>query len=221
MFISLFLNSIFYLILRVPFINLNNMKKVLLHVCCAPCACYPVKAMRREGFDVTGYWYNPNIHPYIEYKRRMESLKDFEKLGALPVIYEDKYGLVEFINAVVDNPEFLVRCRWCYENRLEHTARTASEKGFDAFTSTLIYSIYQMHDYMKEFCYKLEKKYGVEFYYSDFREGWEEGIKISKELGLYRQKYCGCIYSEKERYLDKIKPPRWRKPGEDSSQKNN
>ena len=92
------------------------------------------------------------------------------------------------------------RCRMCYTWRLGQTARFASENGFSAFSSTLFYSIYQQHDLMREIAERFAERYGVEFYYEDFRSGWQEGIDISREMGLYRQGYCGCVFSEEERY---------------------
>jgi hypothetical protein len=104
--------------------------------------------------------------------------------------------------AVAANPER--RCLYCYASRLEQTAKAAMELGFDAFTSSLLYSRYQSHEAIKFLGEKIGREYGVEFHYADFRSGWQEGIRISKEIGLYRQKYCGCIYSEKERYHTRV-----------------
>ncbi|MBN1756017.1 epoxyqueuosine reductase QueH [bacterium] len=181
------------------------MEKVLLHICCAPCACYPVAEMLKSGLSVTGFWYNPNIHPYLEYKARKESLEFYANKLGLDVIYDDDYGLVDFLRAVASQPEFQVRCRYCYRERLERAAQTSSRNGFEAFTTTLLYSIYQDHEFLMEIGHKLADKYGVRFYYQDFRRGWLEGQKLSRAYNLYHQKYCGCIYSEKERYLDKLK----------------
>lgn len=100
------------------------------------------------------------------------------------------------------------RCRMCYTWRLEETARFAAEHGFDTFSSTLFYSIYQQHDLMKETSEFFAEKYGISFYYEDFRVGWQEGIDISKEMELYRQPYCGCIFSEEERYSKEIRKAR-------------
>ena len=173
--------------------------RVLLHICCAPCSIYPLKELRGGGMDVTGFFFNHNIHPYQEYRRRLDTVKDYAARTGLDVIYRDDYLLEDFLAAVVDAPA--ERCGYCYSSRLEATARVAAERGFDAFTSSLLYSRYQRHDEIRALGERLATAYGVAFLYDDFRRGWQEGIRISKELGLYRQQYCGCIYSEKERYL--------------------
>lgn len=175
--------------------------KLLLHICCAPCAIYPVKELRSAGLDVTGLFFNHNIHPYTEYKLRMEALKTYSKMVELEVIYREEYLLEEFLTNVAGEPQG--RCAYCYRSRLEEAARSAAELGFNSFTSTLLYSRYQNQDLIREFGVKLGERYGVKFHYEDFRTGWQEGITLSKEMGLYRQKYCGCIYSEKERYVRK------------------
>ena len=146
-----------------------------------------------------GFFYNPNIQPYQEYQRRLEAVKEYEKKAALKVIYRDEYNLEEFLRGVVFRED--ERCRLCYHLRLEPTAQMAKKGKFDAFTSTLLHSKHQNHELIREIGQAVGKRRGVTFLYRDFREGWQEGIEESKVLGLYRQQYCGCIYSEKERYL--------------------
>ena len=172
--------------------------KILLHVCCAPCAIYPVQELRSSGIQVTGFFFNHNIHPYLEYRRRLETVREYAAMVELEVIYRDEYRLEEFLGAVADKPE--ERCRYCYVSRLEVAAAEAALLGFDAFTSTLLYSRYQKHDMIREHGERIGEKYNVKFHYADFRKGWQKGIDISRKLALYRQQYCGCIYSEKERY---------------------
>jgi hypothetical protein len=172
--------------------------KILLHVCCGPCAIYPVKELRSRGMEVTGFFFNHNIHPYQEYRRRLETAREYAAMIDLELVCRDEYRLEEFLAAVADRPE--ERCLYCYASRLEVAARTAAQMGFPAYSSTLLYSRYQQHDVIRELGEKLGAQYGVEFYYDDFRRGWQEGIALSKQMGLYRQPYCGCIYSEKERY---------------------
>ncbi len=173
--------------------------KVLLHICCAPCSIYPLGELRHQGMDVTGFFFNHNIHPYQEYRRRLDTVKEYAGKVGLDVIYRDDYLLEDFLAAVADAPT--ERCRYCYASRLEATARVAAERGFDAFTSSLLYSRFQGHDEIKSLGERLASTYGIAFLYDDYRRGWQEGIRVSKELGLYRQQYCGCIYSEKDRYL--------------------
>ena len=175
--------------------------RLLLHMCCGPCSIYPVKELRSSGVDVTGLFYNHNIHPYTEYRLRMEALRKYADLVELEVIYRDEYRLEEFLSQVAGEPQ--TRCAYCYRSRLEETAKSAAELGFPSFSSTLLYSRYQNQEMIRELGVKLGERYGVRFHYEDFRTGWQEGINLSKEMGLYRQKYCGCIYSEKERYVRK------------------
>jgi predicted adenine nucleotide alpha hydrolase (AANH) superfamily ATPase len=176
--------------------------KILLHICCAPCAIYPVQELRTAGMRVTGYFYNHNIHPYQEYQRRLETVRKYAGLAELEVIYRAEYRLEEFLANVAATPA--LRCLYCYSSRLEAAAAEAVRLGFDAFTTSLLYSRYQKHDIIRETGERLGEKYGVIFHYADFRKGWHEGIAVSKKMELYRQQYCGCIYSEKERYHPRV-----------------
>lgn len=178
--------------------------RVLFHICCAPCAIYPIKEMRSNGMEVTGYFFNHNIHPYQEYGRRLETVRQYADLVDLEVIYRDEYLLEEFLAAVATHPA--ERCLYCYSSRLAAAAVLAAEKGFDAYSSSLLYSRYQQHEAIKELGEKIGERYGIAFHYSDYRRGWKEGIDISKKMGLYRQQYCGCIYSEKDRYHPRPAP---------------
>jgi len=176
--------------------------KLLLHVCCAPCSTYTLNRLREQNIDVSGYFYNPNIHPYREFRKRLTTLQDFAKIQDFPLVIESEYGLTEYLRKVVFNEK--QRCMICYDMRLEKTALQAAQTGADAFTSTLLYSRYQNHEAITKIGKQMAKKYGVEFYYDDFREGWQEGIDKAIEMDLYRQPYCGCIYSEQERYDKKL-----------------
>ncbi|MEN6468336.1 MAG: epoxyqueuosine reductase QueH [Smithella sp.] len=172
--------------------------KLLMHVCCGPCTIYPLKELRTHGHDVTGLFYNPNIHPYQEYERRRQTLQDYTEKILLKVIWAEGYLLEEFLSQVASRPE--ERCVYCLTDRLKFTAEQAKKENYDAFTSTLLYSRYQKHDLIRQIGETLDHQLGIHFHYQDFRAGWNEGVKISKELGMYRQPYCGCIYSEKERF---------------------
>jgi epoxyqueuosine reductase len=172
--------------------------KILMHICCAPCTIYPLKILREEGAEVGGLYYNPNIHPYQEYRRRFETLEDYAGQRGLEIIREEAYPIEEFLRRVAFRET--ERCRCCYEMRLDRAARIARRDGFDAFTTTLLYSRFQKHDLIRQIGEGVSAKLGIPFLYRDFREGWSEGVRISRELGMYRQNYCGCLYSEKERF---------------------
>ncbi len=177
--------------------------KLLMHTCCAPCSVYCIDTLRKEQIEPTLYWYNPNIHPYMEYKARRDCLKEYAKAIDVEVILEEDYGLREFAKSVIDNlPN---RCQnYCYQVRLEQTARYAKEHGYDTFTTTLLVSPYQNHERIREIGEKLANQYGITFLYHDFRVGFREGQQRARQLGLYMQKYCGCIFSEEDRYKKQI-----------------
>lgn len=173
--------------------------KLLMHTCCAPCSVYCIDALKEEGIEPTIYWYNPNIHPYMEYKARRDTLKEYADSLNLNAIFEEDYGLDNFCKNVVGDLQN--RCKnYCYPVRLRKTFEYAKENGYDAVTTTLLYSIYQNHDFIKEYMEKLSEEFGIEFLYRDFRVGFREGQNKARELGLYMQKYCGCIFSEEMRY---------------------
>lgn len=176
---------------------------ILLHICCGPCTAYPLRMLREAGHQIQGYFYNPNIHPFQEFKRRLTALEEFCRQEELEVEYDREYGLREYLRAVVFNEE--QRCRLCYKMRLVEVVRKAKEVGADAFSTTLLYSRYQQHEVIKNMAEQLAEEYGIPFYYQDFRQGWQEGIDLSVEMGIYRQPYCGCIYSEQERYDKKFR----------------
>jgi len=176
---------------------------VLLHLCCGPCTIFPLTALREHGFAVQGYFHNPNIHPFREFKQRLATLEDLARRTSLSVEYEREYGLREYLRQVVFHEED--RCSLCYRMRLAATARKARELGAEAFSTTLLYSRHQRHETIRTLGEELGTQFGVPFYYEDFRVGWQEGIDASLEMGLYRQPYCGCIYSEQERYDKKFR----------------
>jgi len=173
--------------------------KILLHVCCGPCSTFPVMALKEQGHDLTGYFYNPNIHPYTEFRKRLETFEQYAGKVGLPVMIDSRYDLDEFLRSVTFREGD--RCRVCYGMRLRQAARVARAGGFDAFSSTLLVSPWQKHDLIKDIGEAAGKEAGVSFYYCDFRAGYREGVRISKEEQMYRQQYCGCIYSERDRYL--------------------
>lgn len=171
-------------------------KKTLLHVCCAPCLIYPLKFLRDKGYDVTCFFYNPNIHPYSEFKRRLETLISYTRIVMVPLVVDSSYDIESFIEGQLAKKD--ERCLFCYKVRIERSVEQAKKDGFANFTTTLLYSKYQKHEKIKEICEDICRKKGVDFLYFDFREGWQTGILESKALNMYRQTYCGCIFSEKE-----------------------
>ena len=173
--------------------------KVLLHACCGPCAIYPVEALRKDGHDVMAFFYRHNIHPFTECLRRQETLQNYANEIDLKVIVQEGYELEEFLRKAAFREAD--RCRICYHDRLRTTALLARRGKFDAFTSTLLYSKFQKHDLIRELRESVGKAAGIPFVYRDFREGWKQGVETSKRLGMYRQQYCGCVYSEKERFF--------------------
>lgn len=171
---------------------------IFLHVCCAPCAVFPFSRLVEEGFQPTGYFYNPNIHPFREYEKRLAAVREFSDRTGFEIIIRDGYDLDAFLSRVVGTGA--KRCEHCYRMRLDAAAAEARAAGFRLYTSTLLYSRYQKHDIIRGVAKEAAWEHGIEFYYEDFRDGWREGIVESKAMGLYRQQYCGCIYSEMERY---------------------
>ena len=178
--------------------------KLLLHTCCAPCSVYCLKTLREEGIEPTLFWYNPNIHPYVEYKSRRDCLIEYTSRIGIKLEMIDEYGLDEFCKNVSN--DLNGRCaNYCYPVRLRKVFEYAKENGYDSVSTTLLYSIYQNHEVIKNLCEKYSKEYKIEFLYRDFRYGFWEGHNKAKELGLYMQKYCGCVFSEEDRYVKKKK----------------
>ena len=176
--------------------------KLLMHTCCAPCSVYCIDSLREEGIEPTIYWYNPNIHPYMEYRTRRDCLKEYTNSIEIEAIFEEEYGLNEFCKNVIG--DLNNRCKnYCYKVRLEQTAKYAKENGYDAFTTTLLVSPYQNHEVLTEIAKEMAKKYNIEFLYRDFRVGFRVGQAKARELGLYMQKYCGCVFSEEMRYYNR------------------
>ena len=171
---------------------------VLLHICCGPCTVYPLDVLQGIGIRVRGYFYNPNIHPFLEFKKRLAAVEELAAFRNLPVDYHREYGLREYLRRVVFNEAN--RCGFCYDMRLLEAVEQAKRTRADAFTTTLLYSRYQNHELIRLKAEQLAEEHKIPFYYQDFRRGWQQGIEMSKTMGLYRQAYCGCIYSEQERY---------------------
>ncbi|MGI5963496.1 MAG: epoxyqueuosine reductase QueH [Lawsonibacter sp.] len=172
---------------------------LLMHICCAPCANRPIAQLQQDGVKVTGFWFNPNIHPYTEYQARKSTLEQYAKEIGMKLIIGGTYDLRSFITHVAGNIDG--RCAYCYQVRLEETARYAAEQGYDAFTTSLLISPYQNHEAIRSVGQMMGEKYGISFLYRDFRPLFQEGQEFARTHGMYMQKYCGCIFSEEDRYM--------------------
>jgi predicted adenine nucleotide alpha hydrolase (AANH) superfamily ATPase len=175
--------------------------KLLLHACCAPCATLCVKSLREEEIDICLFWHNPNIHPYSEYEARCDCLSEFCSKEKLQLEMRDEYGLRHFLSAVFHAMD--KRCEICYSLRLEKTASFAAKNGYQAFSTSLLISPYQKHEEIKRAGEDAASRHGVSFLYRDFRPLFRESRENAKAMGMYMQKYCGCVFSEEERHLKK------------------
>jgi len=171
---------------------------VLIHCCCAHCAAYTVDNWRRQGYEVSALWYNPNIHPYLEHQHRLESMESLAQEANLPLIITEGYDVIDYFRQVAGHES--QRCQYCFSLRLLKTAETAHQRGFDAFTTSLLISPHQKHDLLREIGNKISKEKGINFLYADLRKRYSDSRHMTKGLSLYRQQYCGCVYSEWERY---------------------
>ena len=175
--------------------------KILLHACCGPCTIYPLQKLRKDGHDIRGLFYNPNIHPFTEFQKRLDAFEQYAVKEELPVIVDSEYELDEFLRQVSYREGD--RCRVCYGIRLRKAAQIAKKGKFEAFTTTLLVSPRQKHTLIRDIGIAIGQEIGIPFYYEDFRTGYSEGVQISKSENMYRQQYCGCIYSERDRYCSR------------------
>lgn len=195
--------------------------KVLLHACCAPCLSGARIGFEKDDIDVTGYWFNPNIHPWTEFERRRDDLRRYQEMDPIDIMYDEQYPLFTFLDNMLkaipdrgsqyqddfmDQSEKEGRCSYCYRVRMLSVADAAKRSGFDGFSTTLLLSKYQNHDLLKEVCEKVSIEVGIPFFYKDLRKYWGDSLDRSREHRLYRQNYCGCIFSEQERYRERIYP---------------
>ncbi len=174
------------------------MKKILLHICCAPCVIFPLQILRKEGFWIKGLFFNPNIYPLREYERRLEALKIHTKDTKLEFssgVYEPEM----FLRLIKESPKAPSRCNLCWRLRLRVTAEKAKEEGCEYFTSTLLVSPYQDTSVLEKIAEEEAQNLSLKFFRYDFKSGFSQAHREAKESGLYCQKYCGCIYSLQER----------------------
>ena len=176
------------------------MKSVLIHCCCAHCTAYTVDYWRQQGYEVSAFWYNPNIHPYMEHQHRLEAIKSLAQEKNLPLIVAEGYDMIEYFRQVVGHES--QRCQYCFRLRLSKTVEIARQMSLDAFTTTLLISPDQKHDLLREVGDELAEEKGIEFLYADLRKRYSDSRHLTKPLNLYRQQYCGCVYSEWERHAN-------------------
>lgn len=185
--------------------NIVEKNDVLMHCCCGPCAEWPLYALREEGFEVTAYFFNPNIHPKAELDKRSESMVKMAEIHNLPLVIDDSY--MEQAWRRMDQEKKSTHCSFCYKMRLERTARYARDHGFSAITTSLLVSPYQDREKIHEIAEKLCQEYGLKYINRAFHEHFREGQKMAKDDGLYCQKYCACIFSlneTAEKFRDKL-----------------
>ena len=175
--------------------------RVLFHVCCGPCFARAGSLLREEGHEVTAFWYNPNVHPYKEFEARLGAFRQVCEAEGFPTIVDDTYDPERWLREVLDAEH---RCEPCHRDRLKATAARAAREGFDAFTTTLLASPYQDHEMAKRLGEEAATEAGIEFMYRDPRDRWKEARRRTFELEVYRQKYCGCIFSERDRWLGEV-----------------
>lgn len=184
--------------------NLSSKKDLLLHVCCGPCAEWPVKVFQEEGYSFAAFFSNPNIHPQFEHKRRRDNAEALMRLRGIPFLEDDSYMEDAWLTKAWEG-QYPSRCGMCYDIRMRRAALEAQKLGFSAFSTTLLVSPYQNHEAIIAAANKAAEETGVAFLYRDFRPGFREGQSMAKNDGLYRQKYCGCIFSlEESSFRDKI-----------------
>jgi hypothetical protein len=172
------------------------MMNLLLHICCGVCLGGPLEDLTRRGVRVQGHFCNPNIHPYAEFKQRMEALRGLAQGMGVPVRYDEGYGLEDFLREVMPNDAG--RCERCYRMRLRRTAQAAKETGCDAFSTTLLVSRHQRHEIIRRVGEEIQKESGLAFEYQDWRPLNPKSHEAARNAGIYRQRYCGCIFSEYE-----------------------
>ncbi len=188
------------------------MSKLLVHCCCVHCSAYTLNYWREQGYEVTAYWYNPNIHPFMEHQRRLDALKSLVAKEGIPLVVVPGYEMDRYFRAVAGDEDN--RCFHCFHTRLGHVAEYARSHAYDAFTSSLLISPRQKHDCLVEVSLAVEASFGVKFAYADLRKRYSDSRRLTKPLDLYRQQYCGCLFSEYERYRESkvedtdVQPPK-------------
>jgi predicted adenine nucleotide alpha hydrolase (AANH) superfamily ATPase len=190
---------------------------ILLHICCAPCALAAIDEIIKDGHKLAGFFYNPNVHPYSEYLKRIGEVEKLSKQLSIPVNCGD-YDVEYFFQNIVYNEPKDIRCPVCWWIRIKRAAEFAKAGGFDAFTTTLLGSPYQDQAAIKEIGEDIARRLGIKFYYKDFRPNFKAAHDKARAQGIYCQKYCGCLYSEKERVENKDQGARHKGQGKEKTQ---
>ena len=176
--------------------------KLYLHTCCAVCLAGVAGELRGRREEFTAFFCNPNVHPLIEWRRRLKATRVFCEREKIPLDVDETYGLVEFVRAVVNRESTPERCEVCYRERLTCTAREAKAQGFDTFSTTLLASTEQNLELVRRVAAEVSADTGVAFMDADWRHTHPSGLETARKMSLYRQQYCGCVYSEYDRYKD-------------------
>lgn len=171
---------------------------ILLHVCCAPCMIYPLERLRDQNFEISGFFYNPNIEPLDEFQKRKMNVFDYSNRTDCAMLFNQDEESNEFFVAFKGKLDAPVRCHTCWYLRLKKTAEHARKIKVKYFTTTLLVSPYQDRLKIKEIGEKVALETGVRFHYEDFSSEYQYAVKVSKYENMYRQKYCGCSLSIKE-----------------------
>ncbi len=178
--------------------NLNP-ENILIHVCCAPCAAYCIEKLQQDGYTPAIYFYNPNIHPEAEYKKRLEELARFAECKDLPLhIEEDPTEIwLDLVKGLENEKEGGKRCKTCFDMRLEKTAQFAKQKGFDGFTTVLTVSPHKNSSLINKIGKDIAENISIKFLEENFKkqDGFKKSLELSEKYGFYRQSYCGCVYS--------------------------
>jgi epoxyqueuosine reductase len=173
---------------------------IAVHACCAHCTAYTMEHWRNEGYEVTAVWYNPNIHPYTEHQNRLEAVKTLSQNLNFPLVVIEGYDFQEYFRRVAGHERD--RCGHCLRLRLNRVAAKARELGQGAFTTSTLISPHMKHELIKQMGEETEAVNGTPFLYADLRKRYSDSRRITKPMELYRQQYCGCLYSEYERYTE-------------------
>jgi predicted adenine nucleotide alpha hydrolase (AANH) superfamily ATPase len=171
--------------------------KLLLHTCCAPCLIYPLERLKAKGFRTKGFFYNPNIQPVVEYNNRRQAVEILSKQLEIEIIYP-QYSPIRYFQEINQREEKPQRCFICWRLRLKEAAQQAKAQGMENFSTTLLVSPYQDQDILKKIGETVAEEEQIDFYYEDFRPGFRKAHNKAKAMGLYCQRYCGCIYSQKK-----------------------